>query len=174
MLAENQTLSLMAAMSENYIIGRSNDLPWHLPKDFKRFKDETKGHLIIMGRKTFESLGSRPLPKRTNVVVTRQSSYKAEGCIVVSSLEEALQYAGQTNDSEPFVIGGGEIYELALPYAHRIYLTIVHTTLDGDTRFPVFDAEQWRVTEKSPMPADEDHDYAFTFYTYERLEQPAQ
>ena len=173
MLAEHQTLSLMAAMAENYIIGRSNDLPWHLPKDFQRFKDETKGNLIIMGRKTFESLGSKPLPKRTNVIITRQADYKAEGCVVVSSLDEALQYAGQTDDSEPFVIGGGEIYELALPYAHRIYLTIVHTEIEGDTRFPEFNPEEWQITERSPMPEDEHHDYPFTFYTYERIEQPA-
>ena len=173
MLASHQTLALMVAMAENRVIGSRNDLPWHLPKDFQRFKDCTKGHNIIMGRKTFESLGGKPLPQRTNIVITRQEHYYSPSSIFVGSLEEALQYAGQTQDPEPFVIGGGEIYRQALPYAHRIYLTIVHTRLDGDTYFPEFDSEQWQVTEETPMPADENHDYPFTFYTYERVNQPA-
>lgn len=173
MLTDNQSLALMAAMAENYVIGRGNDLPWHLPKDFQRFKDKTKAHNVIMGRKTFESLGAKPLPKRTNIIITRQDQYQADNCVVVGSLEEALQYAGQTDDEEPFVIGGGEVYKLALPYAQRIYLTIVHTHLTGDTYFPAFNAEEWKITERSPMPADNNHDYPFTFYTYERVKQPA-
>lgn len=173
MLSPHQTLSLMVAMAENRVIGSRNDLPWHLPKDFQRFKTHTKGHNIIMGRKTFESLGGKPLPKRTNIIITRQSSYQSPSSTVVGSLDEALQYVGQTNDSEPFVIGGGEIYRQALPFAQRIYLTIVHTKIDGDTFFPEFDPEEWQVTEKTPMSADENHDFPFTFYTYERVDQPA-
>ncbi len=173
MLAPHQTLSLMVAMAENRVIGSRNDLPWHLPKDFQRFKDHTKGHNIIMGRKTFESLGGKPLPKRTNIIITRQRNYQSPNSTVVGSLHEALQYVGRTNDPEPFVIGGGEIYRQALPFAERIYLTIVHTQIDGDTFFPEFDPEEWQVTEKTPIPTDEKHDFPFTFYTYERVDQPA-
>lgn len=173
MLAAHQTLALMVAMAENRVIGSGNDLPWHLPKDFQRFKDHTKGHNVIMGRKTFESLGGKPLPHRTNIIITRQRQYQSDHIIIVNSLEDALSYAGKTPDPEPFVIGGGEIYKQALPLARRIYLTIVHTKLEGDTFFPQFDYRNWQVTEQTYMPADEKHDYPFTFYTYERIRQPA-
>ena len=164
----NKTLSLMAAMSENYVIGKAGDLPWHLPKDFKRFKEMTQGHNIIMGRKTYESLGGKPLPKRTNIVITRQEGYEGSGIVVVKSLEEALDYVAQTEDDEPFVIGGGEIYKAALPYADRIYLTIVHAEVEGDTFFPEFNQSEWEITEQEAVPADEKHDYPFTFVTYDR------
>lgn len=173
MLASNQTLSLMVAMTENHVIGLGNDLPWHLPKDFQRFKDKTNGHAVIMGRKTFESLGGKSLPQRTNIVITRQSNYQADDALVVSSFRDALNHVAQTNDDEPFVIGGGEIYRQAFPYADKLYLTIVHTQIEGDTYFPDFDQNEWQLTEERAMPADENHDYAFTFYTYERIHQSA-
>ncbi len=159
----------MVAMSENHVIGKEGDLPWHLPKDFQRFKKKTEGHNVIMGRKTYESLGGNPLPKRTNIVITRRSRSISNDVKTLSNLEEALEWVAQTDDEEPFVIGGGEIYKLALPYADRIYLTIVHTTLNGDTFFPEIDENEWQVKEKETIAADEKHDYPFTFYTYERL-----
>lgn len=170
----NQCLSLMAAMSENWVIGREGDLPWHLPKDFKRFKKKTEGHNVIMGRKTFESLGGHPLPNRTNIVITRQPNYEVKDAVIVKSLEEALNYVRSTEDGEPFVIGGGEIYRLALPFADRIYLTIVHTTLEGDTFFPEFEETAWHMVEQQFMHADEKHDYDYTFYTFERKEKAPQ
>lgn len=165
----NKTLSLMVAMSENHVIGKDGDLPWHLPKDFKRFKDKTVGHHIIMGRKTFESLGSKPLPKRPNIVISTQKTIEGnEEVNLVHNLEDALAIVRNSDDPEPFVIGGGKIYELALPLADRIYLTIVHTTLKGDTFFPNINEAEWEITKEQTFQPDDKHDYPFTFYTYDR------
>ncbi len=158
-------LSLIVARSENRVIGRNNALLWHLPDDLKHFKRTTRGHHVIMGRKTFESQG-RPLPHRTNVVITRDPAYQAKGCKVVHSLEEALQLA--RDDDEPFVIGGEQIYRMALPRVERIYLTLVHTELEGDTFFPEIDKNQWQEVERRYHPPDQEHRYDFTVLVFDR------
>jgi dihydrofolate reductase len=132
-------LSMIVAMSDNRVIGIENRLPWHIPEDLKRFKKITSGHPIVMGRKTFESIG-RPLPNRTNIVVTRNRDYRAEGVATCYSLREALEWAGRAPGSEEiFVIGGGELFREALPLAGRIYLTEVRWPYEGDAFFPEFD-----------------------------------
>ena len=165
------TVSLIVAVSENGVIGKDNDLIWHLPKDMKFFKDTTMGHHVIMGRKNFESIPHkyRPLPNRTNVVITRQSDYKAEGCIVVNSVEAALQIAQENRDTEPFIIGGGQIYKIALEQklVDRIYLTKIHHSFDGDTFFPELNSD-WKEVNKTENKADEEHKYNYDFITLER------
>jgi len=137
-------ISLVVAMTENRVIGIENRLPWHIPEDLKRFKKITSGHPIIMGRKTFESIG-RPLPNRTNIVITRNKDYRAEGVVSCFSLEEAIEWAGRAPGAgEIFVIGGGEIFKQALPKADRIYLTIVEWPFEGDAFFPAFDEKKFR------------------------------
>ena len=158
-------LTLIAAIGEGRVIGKDNDLIWHLPDDLKHFKNLTKGHHIIMGRKTYESMG-KPLPGRTNIVVTRQEGYKAEGCIMVHTLEEAIRKA--EGDSQPFVIGGGEIYKQALRYAQTIELTIVHGTFNGDTYFPEVDDNSWKEVTRSHHEKDEKHEYAFDFISLKK------
>ena len=158
-------LTIIAAIAENGVIGKDNDLIWHLPNDLKHFKNLTKGHHIIMGRKTFESL-PKALPHRTNIVITRQENYLAEGAIVVKNLEEAL--AAIENDNQPFIVGGAEIYKLALPYTHRLELTRVHGEFKGDTYFPEWDEKYWKLVAEESSQKDEKHDYAYTFLRYDR------
>lgn len=159
-------LTIIAAISQNRVIGRDNDLVWHLPDDLKRFKELTKGHHVIMGRKTFESVG-RPLPGRTNILVTNQRDYKAPGCIIVHTLKEAILKA--ENDSQPYVIGGGKIYEQALPMADTLELTYIHAEVDGDTYFPEIDTKKWQIVAKVSHAADDQHEFAFDFLTYQRV-----
>lgn len=158
-------LTLIAAMAQNRVIGRAGDLPWHLPDDLKHFKKLTRGHHVIMGRKTYESM-EKPLPGRTNIVVTRSENYRAPGCMVSQSLRHAIQKA--ENDSQPFIIGGGDIYQQALPYADRIELTLIHTEVKGDTFFPDFSEKDWALVHQEHHPADERHAYAFDFLRYDR------
>lgn len=158
-------ITMIAAAAENNALGKDNDLVWHLPDDFKRFKELTTGHHIIMGRKTFESF-PKPLPNRTHVVITRKKNYKKEGAVVVNSLEEALELAKE--DRQPYIIGGGEIYRLALPEADRIELTRVHGTFEADAFFPEIDENNWKLVSSTFHPKDERHQYAFTYLTYER------
>jgi dihydrofolate reductase len=162
-------ISLIVAMAQNGVIGRDNSLPWRLPEDLKRFRAYTLGKPILMGRKTFESLG-RPLPGRTNLVLTRARSWSADGVIVVHSVEEALMQAAASD--ELVVIGGAEIYRLVLPVARRIYLTHVHADVPGDITFPEFDSTQWADVECSSQPADDEHAYPLTFVTLERRNAP--
>jgi dihydrofolate reductase len=162
-------VSVIVAMAQNGVIGRDNSLPWRLPEDLKRFRAFTLGKPILMGRKTFESLG-RPLPERTNLVLTRDRSWFAHGVIVVHSVEEALAQAGSSE--ELVAIGGAEIYRLVLPFARRIYLTHVHADVPGDITFPEFDPTQWADVECSSQPADEEHAYPLTFVTLERRNAP--
>ena len=136
-----RSLALIVAMSKNRVIGRDGDLPWHIPEDLKHFRRNTVGHAIIMGRKTYDSIG-RPLPKRRNIVVTRQTGLMIEGCEVVHSLEDALNLAYQ-QDSEPRIIGGATLYKAALPMTTRLFLTEVDQIVDGDTFFPDFDVDDW-------------------------------
>ncbi|NMH27208.1 dihydrofolate reductase [Flavobacterium silvaticum] len=157
---------LIAAAAQNNALGKDNQLLWHLPDDFKRFKELTSGHYIIMGRKTFESF-PKPLPNRTHVIITRQKGYNPEGCIVVHDMESALEVCPK--DQAVYVIGGGEIYNLALPYADRIDLTRVHASFEADAFFPEFDPTQWKLVSSVPHEADERHAQSFTFETWDRM-----
>ncbi|RNL81635.1 dihydrofolate reductase [Sinomicrobium pectinilyticum] len=156
-------VTIIAAAAENNALGKDNDLVWHLPDDFKRFKALTTGHHIIMGRKTFESF-PKPLPNRVHILVTRQEDYQKEGCITVNSIEEALALAKE--DNQPFIIGGGEIYRLGMPYTDKIELTRVHGEFEADTFFPEIDPEQWELTGSEYHSKDERHNYDFTYLTY--------
>jgi dihydrofolate reductase len=162
-------ISLIVAMAQNGVIGRDNSMPWRLPEDLKRFRAFTLGKPILMGRKTFESIG-RPLEGRTNLVLTRDRSWFAHGVIAVHSVEEALTQASASD--ELVVIGGAEIYRLVLPFARRIYLTHVHADVQGDITFPEFDPTQWADVEFSSQPADDEHAYPVTFVTLERRNAP--
>jgi dihydrofolate reductase len=162
-------ISIIAAMAENGIIGRGGQLPWHLSADLQRFKRLTMDHTIIMGRKTWESIG-RPLPGRRMVVITRQAGYQAEGVAVVSSLEDALALARVAGDEEAFIIGGAEIYRLALPHADRLYMTLVLAEVEGDTTFPEVDWETWARIDSESVEADADNEFPHLFYVFERCE----
>jgi dihydrofolate reductase len=159
-------VSLVAAMAENRVIGHRGGLPWQLPKDLQFFKKLTVDHTVIMGRKTFDEV-KRPLANRRNVVITRNPDFRPHGVTVVPSLAEALAL-GATED-EVFVIGGGEIYRLALPRADRIYLTLVHAKVEGDTFFPEFEGSAWVLEEEERNEADAKHAYPFTFRRYSRI-----
>lgn len=156
---------MIAAAAENNALGKNNELVWHLPNDFKRFKSLTTGHHIIMGRKTFESF-PKPLPNRTHIVITRQKDYKPEGCIVVNSLEKAIAICPK--DEASFIIGGGEIYNLAIPFSDKIELTRVHHTFDADAFFPEINPDEWEMTQAKFQPKDEKHLFDYTYLTYVR------
>ncbi len=158
-------ITLKAAAAENNALGKDNQLVWHLPNDFKRFKKLTSGHYIIMGRKTLESMNG-PLPNRTNIVITRQEDYTYPGCTVVNSLEEAL--AASPQHEEVFVIGGGEIYKQSISKADKIELTRVHTTVEADAFFPEIDKNEWTLTESVYHDKDEKHKLDFVFETWVR------
>lgn len=155
-------LALIAAVAANGVIGADNALPWRLPEDLKRFKALTLGHPVIMGRKTFESIG-RPLPGRRNIVVSRNREYAAAGCEVAASLEAALKSCRNGSD-EVFVIGGAQIYAEALPLAQRLYLTEIRAEFAGDARFPEYDRGAWRESAREPRRSDEGIGYDFTVY----------
>ncbi|MDA0757668.1 MAG: dihydrofolate reductase [Bacteroidetes bacterium] len=158
-------ITLIAAVSENNVIGKDNKLIWYLSDDLKHFKELTKGHAVIMGRKTFESM-PKALPNRTNIVITRKTDYVANDAIVVNSLNQALEKA--VDDKQPFIIGGGEIYSLAIKIADRIELTRVHTDLEGDAYFPEIDHSIWEEVSREKRLKDEKHDYDFTFVRYNK------
>lgn len=162
-------VSLIAALDRNFAIGKGNALPWHLPDDLKRFKALTLGKPILMGRKTAQSLG-RALPKRRNLVLTRSWQGPFDGMHAVASLDEAMDIAARDGD-ELCVIGGGEVYALALARATRMHLTHVHAVVEhADAFFPVFDTSQWRVTGTAAHPADAAHAFAFDFTDYARID----
>lgn len=156
---------LIAATSENNALGKNNELVWHLPDDFKRFKELTSGHHIIMGRKTFESF-PKPLPNRTHVVISRQENYRPEGCIVVKSMQEALEICPKNEDA--FIIGGGEIYTLGLEFSDKIELTLVHEIFEADAFFPEINPLEWRLITTEFHPKDEKHLFDFSYQTYLR------
>ena len=156
---------LIAAAAENNALGKNNEMVWHLPDDFKRFKHFTSGHHIIMGRKTFESL-QKPLPNRTHVVITRQKDYQPEGCIVVDSMENAIAVCPK--DQDIYVIGGGEIYNLSLPFADKIELTRVHHTFEADAFFPEINPAEWELITEKNHPKDEKHNLDFSYQTFIR------
>lgn len=156
--------SIIVARADNRVIGKDNQLIWHMPHDLKFFKTTTSGHYVLMGRKSFESLG-KPLPNRLNIIVTRNQDYAAEGALVVHSLQEALQLAEDQKQQEVFILGGGEIYKQALDkgWVDRIYLTEIKDSFEGDTYFPELDKNQWNETHREEYQADHQnpHDYAF-------------
>lgn len=156
-------ITMIAAAAENNELGKDNKIIWHLPDDFKRFKLITSGHHIIMGRKTFESF-PKPLPNRTHIVITRKENYQPSGCIVVNSMQEALDYCKQ--EENIFIIGGGEIYALGMPLSDKIELTRVHHAFDADAYFPVINAEEWLLSKSETHTKDENHKYEFTYETY--------
>jgi dihydrofolate reductase len=155
-------LSIIVAVSENGAIGLNNQLIWRLPDDLKRFKLLTIGHPMIMGRKTFESIG-KPLPGRQSIVITRDKNFSFEGVLVVHSLEEAIEKAQQTGTDEAFVIGGGDIYNQIQNRAGKLYITQVHTRIKGDTFFKIENPDQWEEKEREHHPVDEKHNFSFDF-----------
>ena len=163
---KNQLITIIVAAAENNIIGNDNKLIWHLSDDLKRFKELTKGHHVIMGRKTFESM-PKALPNRTNVIITRKKDYFAENAIVTNSLDEAIKLT--IDDPQPFIIGGGEIYKIALNISDRIELTRVHHNFDGDTYFPEIDSKIWTEINRTKKKKDHNHKYDYTFITYEKI-----
>ncbi len=158
-------LTMIAAVGEGNELGKDNDLVWHLPDDFKRFKQLTTGHHIIMGRKTFESF-PKPLPNRTHIIISRNKDYSPIDGEVVFSLEEAIQLAQE--DNSPYIIGGGQIYKQFMPIAEAIELTRVHGKFEADTFFPEIDLSVWKLVNSEFHPKDEKHNYAFTYERYER------
>ncbi len=163
-------ISLIAARTQNNVIGKNNDLPWHLPDDMKYFMQTTKGHHIIMGRKNYDSIPEkfRPLPNRTNIIVTRQPNFHAPGCITVSTLEKGLEIARNNGELETFIIGGAEIYNLGFSLANKLYITEINTTLDGDTHFPDFDKKEWKEVSRVYHNKDERHAFDFDFVVYQK------
>lgn len=159
-------ISLIAAVADNGVIGKDNRLPWDLPADLHHFKRLTLGKPVLMGRRTYESIG-RPLPERINIVLTRDSGFEAAGCVVVHSLEEGLRVAA--SHAELMVIGGAALYARLLPKAERLYLTLVHAAVDGDVRFPEVDLSEWRELERQDLAPDERNRHPYSFVTLERL-----
>jgi dihydrofolate reductase len=157
-------IKIIVAMSKNRVIGNNNELIWKLSSDLKRFKELTTGHPVVMGRKTYESIG-RPLPNRRNIIITRNLEYEVDGCEVVSSLEEALLLTG----SDCFIIGGGEIYKQSLEIADKIYLTLVNKEFEGDTTFPELGSD-WATIDTKNFEADEKNEYNYSFIEYDRYE----
>lgn len=156
-------ITIIAAVAENNALGKDNTLVWHLPEDFKRFKQLTTGHYIIMGRKTFEGF-PKPLPNRTHIIVTRQKNYTPKGCMVVHSIEEGISKC--PNGEEVFIIGGGEIYKQSMPFTDKIELTRVHGNVEADTYFPEINYNDWELVFEEVHKKDDRHNFDFTFQTF--------
>jgi dihydrofolate reductase len=163
-------ISLIAALTQNRVIGKNNALPWSLPDDMKYFMQTTRQHHVVMGRKNYQSIPEkfRPLPNRTNLVVSRQVDFIAPNCTVLNSLEKAISIARQNNEAELFIIGGAEIYQLAISLADRLYLTEIQTNIAGDTYFPLVDNTSWMELSRVHHTIDERHAFAFDFVIYEK------
>lgn len=161
--------SIIVARAENGVIGKDNGLIWHMPHDLKFFKETTSGHYVLMGRKSYESVG-KPLPNRLNVVITRNTDYAVEGGLVVHSLQEALELGEKQQQQEVFILGGGEIYRQALEknWVDRIYLTEIKDSFEGDTYFPELNAEEWKETHREEYQADHKNPHDYSFVTLER------
>lgn len=157
-------ITIIAAIGKNRALGKNNQLLWHLPNDLKRFKEVTSGHDVIMGRKTLESLG-KPLPDRHNIVITRNKDYHAPGCTLAHSLRDALK---KSTGEDPFILGGGEIYEQAMDLADILDLTLVDTAPEADTFFPKIDPADWQEISRDDHPADARHKYGYSFVKYIR------
>lgn len=160
-------ITIIAAIAKNNALGKDNQLIWHLPSDLKRFKKVTLGHHIIMGRKTFESLG-KPLPNRTTIIITRNKNYTQKGCIVVHSLKEALVAA--KSDDNPYILGGAQIYKQAIEIADKLDITFVHHEFEADAFFPEIDLDIWKETERENFKADEKNKYDYSFVSYHKKE----
>ncbi len=160
------TISHLAAASENNVIGKDNHLPWHLPNDFKYFRNKTWGMPVIMGRNTYEALDN-PLPGRFNIVITTKQDWKKDNVIVAHSIDEAIAKAMETDCKEIFIIGGGEIFKKSIDIINKIYLTRVHTTVEGDTFYPEIDKTKWKLISEDFHSADEKHAFAYTFQMWE-------
>lgn len=161
-------ISAILAMSENRVIGKNNQLPWHLPADLTHFKTLTTGHPIIMGRKTYASIG-KPLPNRTNIILTRDTTFKADNCLIVHSPQQALEQATNRESKEIFIIGGAEIYQQLMPYTQRLYLTLVHDTVEGDTFFPPLNPTEWQELAREDYASDEKNRHDYSFITLARI-----
>jgi dihydrofolate reductase len=159
-------ISLIVAMSENRVIGRNNQLPWHLPRDLQHFKRTTLHHTVIMGRKTFESMG-KPLPQRRNIVITRDRTYRAAGIEIAHGLDEAISLC--KNEDEIFIAGGAEIFRQALHGADRMYLTLIHAKIEGDVYFPEVNWKEWTLLSDERFEADETNQHAMSFRTFEHI-----
>src|SRR5690606_8355508 len=159
-------ITLIVAAAENNAIGKGNRMPWHLPNDFKYFKEKTLNHSVVMGRKTFESIG-KPLPERRNIVMTKNTNYLHEEVDVANNIDELLLYC--RDEREIFIIGGAEIYKQTLPLAHKVLLTRVHTTVDGDAFFPELPANEWKLISAEKHEKDDSHAFGYTFEVYERI-----
>lgn len=166
-MANTPTLSAIVAMAENRVIGNGNKMPWHLPADLKHFKAVTNGHPVLMGRKTFESIG-KPLPNRTNMIITRDRQYSAQDCLIVNDISTALSMAQEIDQNEIFVIGGAEIYKQLLPKVQRLYLTKIHHLFVGDTHFPELNMSEWHEVLREDHEPDDKNAYAYSFITLER------
>lgn len=164
-------ISLIAAVARNHVIGKDNDLPWHLPDDMKYFMQTTRGHHVLMGRKNYQSIPQkfRPLPDRVNMVVTHQADFSAPGCLVIHSIEEGIALARTAGEPELFIIGGAEIFDQSLPLADRLYLTEIDAEVKGDAHFPAVKRSRWKIIKTHHHPADERHAFAFDFVVYEKL-----
>lgn len=162
-------VSAIVATAKNNVIGKDNDIPWYLPDDLKYFKAKTLGHHVIMGRKSYESIG-RPLPKRTNIVVTRNLFFIASNCLITHTVEEALALAQENDEEEVFIIGGAQIYELSLPYLDRLYLTEVDLEVEGDTFFPQLNMAEWQLVSEDPRKASGKNEHDYNFKIFERKE----
>ncbi len=171
-MSKQPRLAYVVAMDENRVIGRNNDLPWHLPDDMKWFRAKTMGKPCIMGRKTYDSLPARfrPLPGRLNIVVTRNTDYEAPGAVVVHSMDDALQAAGEVE--EIIIVGGADMFRRLMPVVDRLYLTQVHGAAEGDVFFPPYDAREWHTDFREEHPADDRHPFAFTWLILDRMTEP--
>ena len=158
-------ISIIAAMGKNRVIGKGNALPWKLPADMKHFQDITKGKPVIMGRKTFESIG-KPLPNRINIIITRDENYKVDGCIVAHSIDEALKAAG--SPEEVMIIGGAQVYKEFLPRANKMYLTLIEADFEGDAYFPKYNVEEWEEIAYEEHERDKDNQYNYRFLVLRR------
>lgn len=158
-------ISFIWAMDNNQVIGNNNELPWHLPADLQYFKRVTMGHPIVMGRKTFESIG-RPLPGRENIIITRNPAYTNENCTVIHSVDELLQYCQKNAEEEYFVIGGAELFQQLLPYADRLYVTKIHEQFVGDTFFPPIDLNDWKLNSREKGQKDDKNPYDYEFLMF--------
>ncbi|MFO7613769.1 MAG: dihydrofolate reductase [Bacteroidales bacterium] len=160
-------ISIIVAIARNYAIGLNNQLLWHISHDLKRFKKITSGKQVIMGKLTYESLPVRPLPNRTNIVITNDPDEKFEGCITVYSIPEALSYCHDAEES--FIIGGGSVYRQFMPHATKLYLTLVHRDFEADTFFPEIDFSQWKLIEREDHEDDDTVDFSYSFLVYEKI-----
>lgn len=159
-------VSIIVAIARNFAIGKNNELLWHISADLKRFKEITKGHNVIMGKLTYESLPKRPLVNRTNIVITDRPGETFEGCITVYSIEEALGHCNESDES--FIIGGGSIYRQFLPYCNKLYLTLVNKDFDADTFFPQIDLDQWKLVKREDCNNDPSVDFSYSFLELEK------